>query len=648
MARIYPSLENIYRLKVTPTNGELHLVKYLEQNLDETYEVYFNPYLDGDRPDIIVMKNGVGVFVIEVKDWDLNLYSIDDKNSWSVVTANSHGNQRIKSPYQQAFNYKKNLYDLHLPVIGIRRIINDNFFKLVDCFVYFHEARQEQLHSLYLPVYSANARHREQVQSNHHNGVINFEKYDREYDYLLNKKRQIQRDENMSFCYNNIDKLVKKIRNKSNHILFDEEIYRDFKRRLSPSEHEIKQGVNINLDDKQKLLTLSDSGKQKIKGVAGCGKTTILASRAINSRIRHNSEVLILTFNITLKNYIRDKLSDIQGRRDFNSIEISNYHQFFNSQLNNTSQDIIDVKNKYGLKELYDEDLFRDKDTIKYNTILVDEIQDYKPEWVKIIRDNFLSEDGEMVLFGDDSQDIYSRDSGRSAVIAQGFGRWNKLTRSYRTSYDSPLNKLFKEFQLNFLIDKYSDSVLVDTPSEQMGMSFSLLKYEKLPSIDFLKLAFNTIQELIRAYDLHPNDIIIVSSKIFPLRKLNNLFSSSENTHCMFETYQELSKILCLENLQLEQMTEQEVNIKIKENSGEVERVRRVKKSHFYTNSGKIKFSTVHSYKGLEAKTVFYIMLEDDEPELIYTAITRSTENLVILDSGGKNVASNFLHKTMM
>nr|WP_270793662.1 UvrD-helicase domain-containing protein [Aeromonas sp. QDB36] len=56
----------------------------------------------------------------------------------------------------------------------------------------------------------------------------------------------------------------------------------------------------------------------------------------------------------------------------------------------------------------------------RYQTILVDEVQDFESEWVKILRDNFLSSEGEMVLFGDESQNIYERDNKRSAVIAQG------------------------------------------------------------------------------------------------------------------------------------------------------------------------------------------------------------------------------------
>ena len=56
MAKIYPSFENINRLKVKPKDGELFLLEYLVDNLPNDYEVYFQPFLNGDMPDIIVMK----------------------------------------------------------------------------------------------------------------------------------------------------------------------------------------------------------------------------------------------------------------------------------------------------------------------------------------------------------------------------------------------------------------------------------------------------------------------------------------------------------------------------------------------------------------------------------------------------------------
>lgn len=147
MAVIYPDLENIQRLKVSPTSGEWDLANYLKIHLDDAYEVFFNPYLDGDRPDFIILKEHCSAFIIEVKDWDLKNYKITESNKWEVFDGSKSSTKT--SPQSQAFRYKKSLYDLHLPVIGLARLTNPNFFNLVHCFVYFHNSDKRAIDSLY-------------------------------------------------------------------------------------------------------------------------------------------------------------------------------------------------------------------------------------------------------------------------------------------------------------------------------------------------------------------------------------------------------------------------------------------------------------------------------------------------------------------
>lgn len=641
MAVIYPDIENIQCLKVPPTSGEWHLINYLKDHLDDAYEVFFNPYLDGDRPDIIILKEHCSAFIIEVKDWDLKNYKIAENNKWEVFDGSKSSSKA--SPQSQAFRYKKNLYDLHLPVVGLARLTNPNFYNLVHCFVYFHNSDKSAIDSLYFPAEERQKEKLSRLNEAVQEKKLPFESYEKKREYLARKKRNIQRDKSMSFGSDRLGDLVKKIKKNSKHVLFDENVYRDFKRRLSPPEHTLNQGVAIKFDNKQLSLTNSENVKGKIKGVAGCGKTSILSQRAINASQRHNSTVLLLTFNITLKNYIRDKISDIQGNRDFSIFEISNYHQFFNSQVNNSGQDFGELVERYGIHKLYFIDVFQDVDVPKYQTILVDEIQDYQSEWVKIIRDNFLQKEGEMILFGDESQNIYQRDFARSPVIAQGFGRWIKLTRSYRTNLDSPLNQLFKDFQLQFLLEKHSDIEITDVSPAQMGIGFSLLKYEATTIRDWKKSVFDSIKGYIKSYDLHPNDVVILSSKISLVRQLNELWIEGEKTHCMFETYEELATCTNMSVENLKALDENEISNLIKQNKEDVERVRRAKKNHFYANSGLVKLSTIHSYKGLESKTVFYVMGEEDDAEIVYTSITRSSENLVVFDVGSNNKCSSFL-----
>ena len=110
MATFYPSLENIARFKVPPTDGERTLLDCLGRVLDDSYEVYFNPYLNGDRPDVLIMRKGNGVLIIEVKDWNLDNFALNEKKKW-VYTPNG---SVVKSPIDQVLKYKNNLFDLHV------------------------------------------------------------------------------------------------------------------------------------------------------------------------------------------------------------------------------------------------------------------------------------------------------------------------------------------------------------------------------------------------------------------------------------------------------------------------------------------------------------------------------------------------------
>lgn len=645
MAVIFPCLENIQRLKVSPTLGEWRLLTYLKDSLDDSYEVFFNPYLDGDRPDIVILKEHCAAFIIEVKDWDLKNYSVTLANKWKVFDGSKYS--AISSPQSQVFKYKKNLYSLHLPVVGLADLTNPNFYKLVHCFVYFHGSGSASINGLYLPAEQRQKEIQSGLNKAMRDNKIEFKKYDAESERVNRYQKSLQRDKGMSFGEDRLSALVEKIKGKSRHVLFDENVYRDFKRRLSPSEHTLKQGIPIKFDAKQLPLTNSEEGKSKIKGVSGCGKTSILCQRAINSYGRHKSTVLILTFNITLKNHIRDKISDIQGKRDFSSFEISNYHQFFNSQIINGNLDFDELVEEFGLEGLYFVDVFQDMDLPKYQTILVDEVQDYQSEWIKIIRNNFLQENGEMVLFGDESQNIYKTDAAKSLVVIQGFGRWSKLTRSYRTDLDSPLNGLFKEFQLKFLVEKYSDLEITDVSSSQMGMGFSLLRYEGVTTTGWAEAVFSLIKDYVRNYEMHPNDVVVLSSKVHLLRQLSELFIKEEKIHCMFETYEELASGICRDVDEVKKLSDKEINALVKENKKVIDDIRRTKKNHFYQNGGLVKLSTSHSYKGLESKNVFYILDGTDDPEVVYTSITRSSENLIIFDIGSKNQCSGFLMSAM-
>ena len=60
MAKLFPNIEIIKNLRPAPTEGELHCLKILQEKLSDDFEVYFQPYINGDNPDIIILKKMPG------------------------------------------------------------------------------------------------------------------------------------------------------------------------------------------------------------------------------------------------------------------------------------------------------------------------------------------------------------------------------------------------------------------------------------------------------------------------------------------------------------------------------------------------------------------------------------------------------------
>jgi hypothetical protein len=645
MAEIFPSLENIERLKVTPTNGERYLLNFLSDNLSIEQEVYFQPFLNGDMPDIVIMKREAGVAIIEVKDWDLNSYSIDYTNSWFVEKQK----QPIKSPHHQAFGYKSNMFKLHINGLAEKHVLNKNVYNVIKSYVYFHHENQDSIKKFYEKAEQSLKKEITDNNFNYKDKKINFNQYDKKRIYLESKARQIRRDKSISWTK---DCLPHKLKNllKSYNRLFDDDIYYELRRYLRPPMHVIDQGKELSYGDKQLRLTESkNSMLQKVKGVAGSGKTTVLAKRAVNSHIRHGGKVLILTYNKTLRNFIRDKISDVRENFSWGAFAILNYHSFISSQMNlcgiktNPPEDASSQEKSLYFDGIYSNvNLFSGHEHClkQYDTILIDEIQDYKEEWVQIIKKFFLSSVGEMVLFGDESQNIYQIDIDENkSVKIHGFGRWERLSKSYRSQHDSQLLFLVKDFQKEYLLPKY-DIDLVETKPTQSVFAFDTLAQVSMPcnEKENLNVIYKIIFTIVTEKEIHPNDITIVSKNISLLRGLDTLIreNSGEETMRTFETEEVYQAIYDRERKEVLKNLKYNEDAKAKKEiqnriDNELKELRDSKKFSFELNSGHLKLSTIHSFKGIESSFVVYIVTNQDIEEIAYTAITRSKKDLVVI-----------------
>jgi hypothetical protein len=706
MAILYPDLETIINGKVKPEPGELHLLKYLINNLDNTFEVYFNPMLNGDRPDVVILRKGFGVLIIEVKDYNLDSYELDERKNWIV----KYNRAKIKSPISQALKYKENLFNLHIPQLLEKQINNYRVLNVVNCALYFHNANNDTINEMLVTPFE------------YDNGYQKFLKYNIKF---------LGRDNLNEFDFDNFLKVIK-LKANYTQVLFSDDLYTSFKRFLSPPLHLIENVKNIPYSRRQIEIIYSQNREQRIKGVVGSGKTTILAARAVQAYKRTKGKILILTYNITLKNYIHDKISQVREEFPWENFIILNYHNFINQELNNLGV-LVEVpegfnskseeekeqyfeSKYYSNKKLFEENI---ENIIQFDAVFIDEIQDYKRTWMEIIKEFYLAEGGEYVLFGDVKQNIYNNQTEGKDVSTNVKGVIS-LKNCFRSDYR--IKDLAIKFQENIFKDKYEiddfnsleNTLKIDFEKNLQGY----VNYMYLENTDNISALYNIIHENILNKSFIPNDITILSHSIALLKKFDAYYrySCHENTNTMFETsemvstmllnklkklnsevmpnwikeaiflikrdndydntkaFTEISKLFTIYDLVLAypnrfdnildwyckkykttlidflkfvnnympQYDDFKNNLSVLINGDTVRNIRNNKKLHFYMNSGTVKLSTIHSFKGWESETIFLIIerkftnLQATFDEILYTGLTRSKKNLIIINFGNE------------
>ena len=542
MATFIPSIEQINKFKVPPTDGEKALLTFLGNTLDDSYEVYFNPYLNGDRPDVIIMREGNGVMIIEVKDWNLTNFSLNEKKKW-VYTPN---NSVVKSPIDQVLKYKNNLFDLHVDNLLEKKINDFRHFNIVACAIYFHCASQQNVENLLVTPYRDDKKYQ------------TFLKYNIDLIGVdgLNAER-----------FKSI--LVNRYLSKEQHsFLFTTEIYNNFKRLLAPSVHLKSQGKPYSYSPKQKEIIYGkwENGEfkvqleQRIKGVFGSGKTTVLAARAVQAYKRAikrnpNPRILILTFNITLKNFIHDKMNRVDEVFPLESFTIINYHSFINAELNNLNIE-FEIPNgippfeigEYLERNYYSNiDLFEEHqdEIVKYDAVLIDEIQDYHRPWMDIIKRFFRDPEGDYVLFGDVKQNIYGQPTAQKDVVTNVKGV-NELKYCYRS--ELKVRDLAQSFQRNIFGDKYDlDDFVENERKGELELTIDkdgFVNYMYLQEEKPIVALYNIIRGNIlnKASNISPNDITILGYTTRLLRTFDAYYrySSREKTNSMLETIESM------------------------------------------------------------------------------------------------------------
>lgn len=546
MAKLFPTIEQLSRMKVPPTEGELTLLNFLNETLDNSYDVYYNPYMNGDRPDVVIVRKRHGVLIIEVKDWDLDSYQLDERKHWFLKKDPS---TIIKSPVEQVLKYKENLYSLHLDELYEKRIKDYKYMNVISCAVYFHQATQKAIEDYMVNPYLS----------------------DKKYQTFLSKNIVLLgRDTLRKEAFNQILRKIYMISSYDSK-LFSDSLYESISHFLLPTTHQKEDGKQIKYLKKQEdLIFRKGRNEFVVEGVEGSGKTTVLARRAIEEYKRSKErngdnyipQILILTYNITLINFIHDKMNQVQESFDWRSFTILNYHHFIGMQLNNLGVPVILPNKKQDDGILYtkltpNESKYLDthfysnlplflslkkkiQDTdSEFDAILVDEMQDYKYNWFEILKKAFLKENGVYILFGDEKQNIYGNPLYAKKVRTNVEGRRNKLSQSLRAG--TIIERLVEVFQKQIFSEKYEldgfqkpdEGLLLFQPSGS-------IKYEFIEK-NFITTIYNIVAKIsdIEEYrNIATDDITLLSFNVGFLRQFEAFYrnKTGERTMTMFET----------------------------------------------------------------------------------------------------------------
>ena len=568
--------------------------------------IYFNTSLDSDNVDVIILRPQTGVFLIKVFDYKLLQYSIqeqhidvaDDKlkeyNKLFASKCLRAENETISLPTTVLKHLKENLITLHLKNVSKERVTNKHYWSIVQSIGYFPHNTSEEVQNFFKDI-------------NHPN------------EHLLGKDVTSQ----------SLNKLLYKIGYFNSSKIFTNSCRQDFINVISPGWHSYREGQPITLTPTQSLLSRSQANiKQKIKGVAGAGKTEVMIHRAVQAQIRTGKQVLILTYNLSLRNYIRSRLAQVRADFAWNNFLITNYHQF-----------IRGTANSFGLNlrlHSFEDEYFFDsvsESVPRYSAIFIDEIQDYKPCWLAIINKYFLSQDGELVVFGDPKQRIYENctiDKNGDINIGVVPGVWNgSLERKMRFS-----NNQLSDLADQFLKKHINSDIELHNHVEQQ-LDFSNILYLKLDNPSMPAIV-QRVRELLKYSEIDiAGDFVILAQTHTFIRNFECEFKKLDPNipvHSTSETQDEYDFLL--HNGHYNGIENEKFREAIRD-------IQRAKKLHFSMNEEGLKLSTIHSYKGWDAENVLLFIEsrignEFLTPQNIYTGITRARNKLLIVNLGNE------------
>lgn len=613
----HEAIYNEYDLRLQIQNHVLSSQKArvawrLENILSVDDIMYIDAAVNEVAVDFIIVRPNKGILLLNIFEENLNECTLsEDKKEINV-----HG-QLYQSPIDLINLCQLSIKD-GIEELLMSTIEDNRNFSLIKKAVVFSENSIDEIKKIF----------------EYQNNVFNF-------TFIFGKEIIENRDISQNL-YTTIGFLY-------NNNAFDDVVRRKLARMISPSWHSYQEGrIDMQPIGAQKRLSESSITQQKISGVAGSGKTQVLAFRAVNAMKRTGGDVLVLTYNITLANYLKFRLSEIREDFSWEKIDVYPYHQFFRIR---AAECQLHVEFSSYQNEAFFEN---SKGYKKYSAIFVDEVQDYTTEWLRIIMQNFLLvPNGELVVFGDPKQNVYQRPLDANGDIRLGIigGQWNRQLTTSRRFTNPRLANLATAFQTQFMANLPTDDIVAENTISNT-FNFQIVTYIDLRQNNSIESIITNIINIISNDNNEARDFAVLASSTKLLRNIDILYRqrTNEQTEITFISNETLERLK-----QIHQVTDEKAaNWKF---NRDFEALERTRKQLFTTDKRCLKISTIQSFKGWESPSVI-VILENDivlhnttfrpmSPQTIYTAITRARENMYIINIGNDTYHNFFYNQTL-
>lgn len=355
----------------------------------------------------------------------------------------------------------------------------------------------------------------------------------------------------------------------------------------------------------------------RLQGPAGSGKSMLLAHKAA-VLASQGKDVLIACFNITLRNYLHELVSQMRYDFDWRHITIRHVHELFKEVrlhfLAPVPGDPESDTNDF-LDRVYPELAERllssnPHHRFRYDAVLVDEGQDFSAAFFRVLA-ACLAEDGELLLVRDPDQNLYDKDAkwcdsgGPSIRVGGGLkgfsGPWAKLPTTWRMSPE--ITRAVSEFAVREL-----NSERFSTDEQRQPTFFDAASFCRWDNSSPDRVVARTVEVVVEVSQkmtpTHPSDLAVLA--------------------CTNKRAWEVVEALRKAGLPAVHVYDSD-GLKTRD-----------KMFEFCRGDGRIKVCTGHSFKGFEVWGVIVLaetVRGKSQPHWLYTAMGRAIEGLWVLNT---------------